>query len=78
MLVNLHQPRARADVRVGIQIRDVHKLNLTTDGHGWTQIKLSAFICANLRLKIFYALRIKFSREVVQFPFAADFFHPES
>jgi hypothetical protein len=26
MLVNLHQPRARADVRVGIQIRDVHRL----------------------------------------------------
>jgi hypothetical protein len=24
--VQLHQPRARADVRVGIQIRDVHRL----------------------------------------------------
>jgi hypothetical protein len=23
--VHLHQPRARADVRVGIQIRNVHK-----------------------------------------------------
>jgi hypothetical protein len=25
VIVNLDQPRARADVRVGIQIRDVHK-----------------------------------------------------
>jgi hypothetical protein len=40
MLVNLHQPRARADVRVGIQICDLHENNLTTDGHGWTQIKI--------------------------------------
>ena len=24
VIVHLHQPRARADVRVGIQIRDVH------------------------------------------------------
>jgi hypothetical protein len=31
MIVNLHQPRARADVRIGIQICDLHKNNLTTD-----------------------------------------------
>jgi hypothetical protein len=39
VVVNLDQPRARADVRVGIQVCDVHENNLTTDGHGWTQIK---------------------------------------
>jgi hypothetical protein len=35
--VHLHQPRARPDVRVGIQIRDVHKLiepQMDTDEHG--------------------------------------------
>jgi hypothetical protein len=26
MVVNFHQPRARADVRIRVQIRDVHKL----------------------------------------------------
>jgi len=39
VIVNLDQPRARADVRVGIQICDVHENNLTTDGRGGTQIK---------------------------------------
>jgi hypothetical protein len=42
VLVKLHQPRTRADIRVRVQIRDVHKLNLTTDGHRWTQIKPAA------------------------------------
>jgi hypothetical protein len=34
VLVQLHEPRTRADVRVGIQVRDIHKINLTTDEHG--------------------------------------------
>jgi hypothetical protein len=33
VVVNLDQPRARADVRVGIQTRNVHRKSLTTDGH---------------------------------------------
>jgi hypothetical protein len=36
VVVNLDQPRARADVRVRIQIRDVHrpiKPRMNTDGH---------------------------------------------
>jgi hypothetical protein len=36
VVVHLHQPGARADVRVGIQIRDVHRLiepQMNTEGH---------------------------------------------
>jgi hypothetical protein len=54
VLVNLHQPRARADVRVGIQIRDVHKNNLTTDGRGWTQIKMVGRRCRVARPKNYF------------------------
>jgi hypothetical protein len=35
--VHLHQPRARSDVRVGIQIRNIHRLiepQMNTDEHG--------------------------------------------
>jgi hypothetical protein len=39
VFAQLHQPGAGADVRVRVQIRDVHAQILTTDGHGWTQIK---------------------------------------
>ena len=42
VVVHLHQPRAGADVRVRIQIRDVHAKDLTTDEHGWTQINEKA------------------------------------
>jgi hypothetical protein len=48
VVVHRHEPRARANVRVGIQVGDVHRKSLTTDGHGlprrsetkagWTQI----------------------------------------
>jgi len=36
VVVHLHEPRARADVRVGIQIRNIHRLiepQRNTDGH---------------------------------------------
>jgi hypothetical protein len=40
VIVHLHQPRACADVRVGIQIGDFHRKSLTTDEREWTQIKM--------------------------------------
>jgi hypothetical protein len=36
MIIQLHQPRARTNVRVRIQIRDIHQLiepQMDTDGH---------------------------------------------